>query len=199
MFYPDPGAWRLQSRDPRHAASLALPSPLRRHAHQALRLFVTAGIWAAGLCLVIGSIMFVATIAAPDHAEDLSAVTHSGPAQANAVRLPGHAGLSAAGPARTGFLTPEIAQFSGHGDRFTPRFWVSAGVPWKLLWAYRCATGPHGQFIVADAGGATALGASISESGTAGHGITRFGPDGRSHYLVVLSGCSWTMKVVQSR
>jgi hypothetical protein len=47
-------------------------------------------------------------------------------------------------------------------------------------------------------GPSTRLGSSLDESGTGGNGITWLQPGSLSHYLVVTSTCSWTMRVVQA-
>lgn len=191
MTHPPLDAWRLPSRLPQHAAPVGFASPGRRRAHQALRLFVAAGTWAAGLCLVIGSVVLVATAAGPEHDAGLRATS-----QRTSVTA-GRSDPPIAMPYR------QVALFTGRGGRITRRFWVTARVPWHLQWSYSCPRGRNGQLVVEDTSGAstgtTGLGASISDSGAAGHGTTRFDPSGRSHYLIVLSSCNWTMKVMQSR
>jgi hypothetical protein len=80
----------------------------------------------------------------------------------------------------------------------THRFAVSTKADWQIVWSYRCpARLPTGLLVVEDAVPG-AVGAAISTSGTAGHGDTWLDPDGRSHRLVVISTCSWTMRVIQS-
>src|ERR1700691_6166024 len=61
--YHDSDGWPKPLRAPQHAAAPFRPSLTRLQAHRALRVFVTAGTWAAGLCLVIGAIAIVVSAA----------------------------------------------------------------------------------------------------------------------------------------
>jgi hypothetical protein len=91
-----------------------------------------------------------------------------------------------------------IASFAGHGDMVTRQFTLSTKAKWQILWSYHCpATLPTGLLVVEDAVPG-AVGTVVIASGTAGHGDTLLDPDGRSHRLVVMSTCSWTMKVIQN-
>jgi hypothetical protein len=225
MNYRDPDGWLLPSRNPQHAAAFCFPNPARRHARRALRLIVVAGPWAAGLCLVIGSIVLVATAAAPNRAlphltaaaqrTALAAATQQrrshgtgpvgrpGPARSDSAAQRASAGRQGE-PAGSASSYQVLAAFTGQEDVMTRHFTVRTGVPWELQWSYACPAGlPAGQLIVEDAGGAaagqTAAGASIDEIGIGGDGATWLNPNGTRHYLVVISTCSWTIKVVQSR
>jgi hypothetical protein len=91
-----------------------------------------------------------------------------------------------------------IATFAGRGDKTTPQFSLSGRTTWQIEWSYSCPPGlPLGLLVVEDATTGSAS-ASISQAGTAGNGNTLLSPDGRTHRLVVISSCSWTMKVKQS-
>jgi hypothetical protein len=195
----DPDGWRGR-RAPQHAAArLSLSWPHRLQASRFLRLFVTAGIWAAGLCLIIGLVVLVAS-AAPGRvtgASTAASAQHNG--DHGATRTGGTDGGSADSPdhraqaARTWVL----AVFAGHGDATTRQFVISPAASWQIQWSYQCpASTPAGLMVVEDADPA-ADGASISESGAAGRGDTWLNPGGRYHHLVVISTCSWTMKVMQ--
>jgi hypothetical protein len=193
MTYHDSGGWRLSRRAPQHAAALRLASPLRSHVQRALRLFVTAGMWAAGLCLVIGLIVLVATAAAPGSGQSTLAAARQAPAV-------GRADTLTARPASTGHVTAErvLGAFSGRGNVTTRQFSVKPHKRWELRWSYLCPA-QAGQLIVEDADGSSAGGASIDQSGISGTGATWLTSARTKHQLVVISTCSWTMKAVQDR
>ena len=76
--YHDSDGWPRPLRAPQHAAAPFGPSaPTRLQVQRALRLVATAGLWAAGLCLVIGAIVLVVAQARPDRLAPLSATTPS--------------------------------------------------------------------------------------------------------------------------
>src|ERR1700723_2290776 len=74
-IYHDSDGWPKPLRAPQHAAAPIGPSLTRLQAHRALRLFVSAGTWAAGLCLVIGSIAIVVSAASPGRVAATSATS----------------------------------------------------------------------------------------------------------------------------
>jgi hypothetical protein len=197
MTHRDSDQWRLPPRAPQHAVPVEFSRPLRGHAHRALRLFVIAGTWAAGLCLVIGSIVLVT--AATGHSRGQPALAMAGQtslATGNASRL-AVAGL-ANRPEHGGFDV--IARFSGHGDETTRQFRIRPHLRWELRWTYSCPAGmAAGQLIVEDAGSTETNGASIDQTGISGAGATWLNSAVPRHSLVVISTCSWTMKAVQAR
>jgi hypothetical protein len=214
--------WSTPPRAPLHAAPQpAVDSPAAQRARWALRLFATGGVWAAGLCLVVGLLVLVASAVSPGRGTRLA--TDSAPADSGdraPDRVANHDGDHRAGdpasgssapargthrlhsptpasPGQTGHRSrsPRIATFSGHGDFTTRALTVGAKGNWQIAWSYRCpATLPVGLFVVADAAPGTA-GATINESGASGRGDTWLHADGGGHRLVVISTCSWTMKV----
>jgi hypothetical protein len=193
--YHDADGWPRPLRAPQHAAAPFGPSsPARLRAQRALRLFAAAGVWAAGLCLVLGAIVLVVAQTRPDRLAPLSATT---PSQVRGLET-----SSAGHPANTRPPRPavhQLAAFSGHGDATTRTFRTAAGPSWQIRWSYTCApTVRAGLFVVEDAG-RRAVGANVTESGEAGHGITSLRPGARAHHLIVVSNCSWTMKVTQQR
>jgi hypothetical protein len=196
MTYRDSDGWRLPARVPQHAAPFGYSDPLRGHTRRALRLFVTAGTWAAGLCLVIGSIVLVATAAGPGSAvPKLAAARQPSPTAGQAGRDPAKvSGSGSTGPA------PVLAAFSGQGNRTTRHFRVRAHARWELRWSYSCPAGvADGQLVVEDAGAAGRGGASIDQTGISGAGSIWLGPGKATHYLIVISTCSWSMKAVQAK
>jgi hypothetical protein len=165
----------------RHAARLVnAPDSLGHNTRRALRLFATAGIWVAGLCLVVASTALVAAASAPHVASTTGDATRVRTAQTG--RAPHQ----------------QLASFHGHGNATTRSFRIAPYGPWELRWSYSCAAG--GEFVV-ETSSATASGAggdpSVDEAGVSGSGDTWLDPDGRSHRLVVISTCDWTIKVVQ--
>jgi hypothetical protein len=200
--YHDFDGWPRPQRAPQHAAAPFGPSSAARlKAQRALRLFATAGLWAAGLCLVIGAIVLVVAQAKPGRLTPASVRTSM---RAGRLQLPSArpvASRSARTARRTrGAPRPrQLAAFSGHGDKTTGSFRTAAGAGWQIQWSYACARAVRaGLFVVEDAR-TGAAGASITQSGVAGHGATSLRPAGRTHHLIVISNCSWTMKVTQHR
>jgi hypothetical protein len=222
--FQDRNGWSTPPRAPLHAAPQpATASTAGLRASRALRLFATAGVWAAGLCLVVGLLVLVASAVSPGRATRLA--TDSSPAGRGASppdpaasRDGDHQAGDRASSSRTHAAGPRdgqspdpprtdgraasasrrVAKFSGQGDLTTPAFTVSAKGDWQIAWSYRCpATLPVGVLVVADAAPGT-VGATINESGSSGRGDTWLHADGRRHRLVVISTCSWTMKVTQN-
>ncbi len=177
--------------------------------------------WAAGLCLVIGAFVLVLPRSSPGRVGRLTMESSSQPnaghgaaghkrvgrsasqptadrsKQASARGAP-TAGARDAGYSRHDSSGQLIATFTGRGDKTTPQFSLSDKTSWQIVWSYSCPPDlPLGLLVVEDATPGTAE-ASISQSGTAGQGDTLLSPDGRTHHLVVISTCSWTMKVKQS-
>jgi hypothetical protein len=214
MSYHDPDGWPAPPRRaPQHAAApFSVSSPLRQQAHRALRLFVTAGTWAAGLCLVIGLLVLVASAARPGRIGHFSTASSAQSATRRHRGAPATGGSAADRPGRAWSGTGrqdaggdagasgqdrQIAEFTGHGDQTTRQFTLDNTTRWQLEWSYSCPAGQaSGLLIVEDTNG-TAVAQSIDQSGLAGHGDTWLHPDGASHHLLVFSTCSWTMKVVQ--
>jgi hypothetical protein len=225
--YRDPDGWPRPQRLPQHAAApFARSSPHRLQASRALRLLGLAGTWAAGLCLVIGAIALVASAASPGKIAKVNdasalgrvgAVTHppghrARPAGRQASRTghpsrashrgdredhAGRTGRTLARVAGTDLPARVIAAFAGSGSQTTRQFLVDDRARWQIQWAYSCpATISAGLLVVEDAYPG-AVSASISQAGAAGRGDTWLNPDGRTQRLVVISTCSWTMKVMQ--
>jgi len=200
--YHDSDGWPRPQRAPQHAAApFGRSSPTRLKAQRALRLFATAGLWAAGLCLVIGAIVLVVAQAKPGRLTPASVQTsmRAGRVQLPSARPVASRSTRTARRARGAPRPRQLAAFSGHGDKTTGSFRTAAGSGWQIQWAYACTAAVRaGLFVVEDAR-TGAAGASITQSGVAGHGATSLRPAGRTHHLIVISNCSWTMKVTQQR
>jgi hypothetical protein len=198
---------------PQHAAApFRRSKDFRLQARLALRLAVTAGTWAAALCLVIGSIVLVVSAASPGRIEPLTnassalQVSRHEKVRAHKARTLGHVKSSdhrTAAPTASSTVAAAtsgvVAVFSGHGDQTTAPFRVDPADRWQMQWAYTCPAGAAVGLLVVDAASPTALAADISQSGPAGHGDTWLTPGGRKHQLVVISTCSWTIRVMQQR
>jgi hypothetical protein len=185
--FSDSDGWPRPQRAPQHAAApFALSAHTRQQLHRALRLFPTAGTWAAGLCLVIGVIVLVVSTARPGKL-DPTAVTSPASGKAAGADPP------AARSVRV------IGTFAGYGDRTTASFRIDDALPWQLRWSYACPEKLHVGLLVVEVANPGAVGAAISQSGAAGRGVTSINPDGPTHHLVVISTCSWTLKATQNR
>jgi hypothetical protein len=185
MTYQAPDGWQFPVHGTHHAAPFGHSTPVRLHTRRALRLVATAGTWAAGLCLVIGSIALVAEAAGPTSTTHVTAAArvaglhHAGP--------PDPAGHSAAAPV--------TRTFTGTGNRTTSQFTVAPDSRWELRWSYACpARAPGGHLIIRE-GGAGNAGVAVSAGGASGAGRAWTYSPGSAHYLVVLASCSWTIRV----
>jgi hypothetical protein len=187
----DPAEWPTPPRTAPHAdARMYATSPLRLQAHRALRLFVTAGTWAAGLCLVIGALVLVASAAghAGRGATEAAARTASGHVDHQPGRQHGPRGGSHAS-----------AAFAGRGNETTRQF-RTAAARWQIQWAYRCPAGATNGMLVVAAAGSTTAGAGVDVTGASGHGSAWLGAGaGSSHRLIVISTCRWRVTVMRRR
>lgn len=213
MSYYDPDGWPTPQRAPQHAvATFGRSRDFRRQAHLGLRLVATAGTWAAGLCLVVGSIVLVASAASPSRIAPVTTASsarqmdgHGGAAEIRKPRTVGRFGRPgsqggarpSAHASRTTAVVRLVAAFSGHGDQTTRSFVIDGATRWLIQWAYTCPASVAVGLLVVEAAAPTAIGADISQSGPAGHGETWLAPGGRTHSLVVISTCSWTIRVMQ--
>jgi hypothetical protein len=187
MSYPAPDGWQFPVHGSHHAAPFSNATPMRIHAHRALRLVVVAGAWAAGLCLVIGSVTLVAETAGP--ASVTHVTTAAGVNHLSTAKLAGHT-------RRTGPLT---RTFRGTGNRTTAQFTVAPDHRWNLRWSYTCpGPTPPGHLLIRE-GDAGNAGVSVSASGAAGAGSTWTYAQAAGHYLVVITNCAWTIRVTGSR
>jgi hypothetical protein len=196
MTYQTPEGWRLPPRCPQHAAPFGSSTPLRIHTRRALRLFATAAAWAAGLCLVVASVALVAKAAGP------AAATHMAPT-AHHYRVPSgqlsrhanHRRQSAPAPGADDVLRT----FAGTGNRTTSQFTVAADGRWELRWSYQCGAHASGDGLIVMEGNAARSGVSVDATGAEGQGSTWAYSDAGRHYLVVITNCTWTAKVLGRR
>ena len=187
MNYPAPDGWQFPVHGSHHATPSGHATSRRFQAHRALRLLGVAGGWAAGLCLVIGSVALVAETAQPTSATHVS--TAAGVNHLENRRLAGHA-------VRSGPLT---RTFRGTGDQTTRQFTFAPRHPWNLRWSYACPGRPAAGRLLVREGDAGNVGVSVSASGTAGTGSTWTYSQAAIHYLVVSSNCAWTIRVAGNR
>jgi hypothetical protein len=193
MSYPAPGGWQSPVHGSHHAAPPGHATPMRRHAHRALRLAGVAGAWAAGLCLVIGSVTLVAETTEPTSATHVS--TAAGMSSAAGMS---HLANKKLGPhaARSGPLT---RTFRGTGNQTTRMFTVAPHHRWNLRWSYACPGRPPAGHLLIREGDAGSVGVSVSASGAAGAGSTWTYSQAAAHYLVVITNCAWMIRVTGNR
>jgi len=197
MTYRDSDGWYLPSRIPQHAAPFGFARPLRHRAHLAIRLFVTAGIWAAGLCLVIGLVVFVSNATAADKAKNAGANRNA--SQLGVPQGPRTDPTTPFPQAQPGRPHPLPYKFTGHGTTTSARFAVPVGHRLMIRWSYRCQTGTTtSQFTFEDVlltSGKTTPGPAVDGSGLSGQGTIALPRGARTHYLMISSTCSWKIKV----
>lgn len=186
MTYPAPDRWQFSVHGSHHAAPFGNATPMRIHAHRALRLLAVAGSWAAGLCLVIGSVTLVAETAGPASATHVST--------AAGVRHLRNKALPARG--RSGALT---RTFRGTGNQTTGQFTVAVDRRWALRWSYACPARARAGHLLIREGDAGTAGVSVTASGSAGAGRTWTYSQAPAHYLVVITDCTWTIQVTGRR
>jgi hypothetical protein len=190
MSYPAPDGWQFPVHGSHHAPPSGHATPVRLHALRALRLLGVAGAWAAGLCLVIGSVTLVAETADPASATHVS--TAARVCDLGKRKLAGHAGHAG----RPGPLT---RTFRGTGNQTTSQFTVAPGHRWNLRWSYTCPARPSAGRLLIREGNAGSVGVSVSASGAAGAGSTWTYSQAPAHYLVVITNCTWTIQVTGNR
>jgi hypothetical protein len=89
-----------------------------------------------------------------------------------------------------------VRTFAGTGNRETGSFRVGPHRRWGLEWTYHCpAVTPAGRLIIAE-GDAPRSGVGVSAAGATGHGSAWTYSDDRRHYLLVVTGCAWTVRVI---
>lgn len=89
------------------------------------------------------------------------------------------------------------AVFTGRGSASTRQFTIGGNGTWTLQWSYSCAAlGHRGSFVVSEDGTDPRSGVSVSELGTAGHGVTRTGRDAGTHHLAISSPCAWALTIL---
>jgi len=207
MTYRDSDELCLPARPPQHAAPVSFlrrrGSPgrsgffswLGRLSRRVLRLCITLVAWTAGLGLVIGSIVLIATVAGPKQGGPPPKTA----SQAASLGSPSYGATQQPGTAAEHYQV--LAAFSGHGDRRTAHFNVKAKLRWQLRWTYRCnPRADAAQFVLlrADAGNDRQTVTTTEDFAASGHGLVWLGPGSHRHYLVVRSACSWHIKVMQA-
>jgi hypothetical protein len=92
-----------------------------------------------------------------------------------------------------------MAGFSGTGDATTSAFRVRRQADLHLRWTFRCPSGTEaGTLQIQDVDATTrSVDGSIEDMGTAGRGTAVVYPGGADKFLVVTSGCSWTVRAIQ--
>jgi hypothetical protein len=178
--------------------------------HRALRLIMTVGGVAAGLCLVVGLVTLVVATggtSTPHAAGTQSAGGHrSGamvgpkprqsqqPTSAPSAGAHHHNAWLSRGSRH---LTPGpiIASFDNHGTAETPLFTIAEPGTWRLTWSYHCRAEQSADFVLGETRSSTRLAITINRKGTSEHGSYWVMNDAGQHSMVVVSGCSWRLQV----
>jgi hypothetical protein len=138
-------------------------------------------------------IVIVAAVASHGSGPAASTAAQAPQTSAAAVSSPSAASSSPAAAAPAAVRT--VATFSGSGTENTPQFTVSD--TWKLDYTFSCAAfGQSGNFQVFEDGGSDFNGVTVNELSDGQSGSTWAYGDAGTHYLVVNSECSWTVKVI---
>ena len=216
------GEWQSPSRS-RHGGPL--PSrPGRPGLHRTLRLIMTVAAAAAGLCLVVGLVAMVAgagagakqaTDAGSAHSTGPSISARSGPhgpgattpATPTPTPTPDPSRSDQTGPQRGGH-PPTTSQFvkgrtidfyqgSGSGER--GMFDIAAPGNWGLAWQFDCPQGRPGDFVLGQIGGPLLSSVNVKVTGSSSHGLLWITKENGWHSVVVVSECSWIVRVVMPR
>lgn len=97
-----------------------------------------------------------------------------------------------------------VASFQGSTSADEGPFHIRQPGQWGVSWSFRCPAGRSEDFSVSEVAGHSGKtppgkkGSSlqIDTSGPSGSGLTWQSHDVGSHFLKIVSGCSWTIKVV---
>jgi hypothetical protein len=153
--------------------------------HRLVRLLLTAGGAAAGMCLVVGLVTLMVALGAPHHQAPRAAGQfggHSGESRANG----GGAGRKVG---RT------VAAVSGHGGRLGREIPVHEQTVWGLAWSFHCPPGRSGEFTVRDSDHAAGNRVDFTASGA--HRAGLWWVRARTfRVLHIVSGCPWHARVV---
>lgn len=88
-----------------------------------------------------------------------------------------------------------VATFSGSGDLNTARFTVSD--TWKLAYSFDCSRfGYPGNFAVVEDGGSDFGGVSVNDLSKGKKASSWAYHDAGTHYLGIISECSWKVRVI---
>jgi hypothetical protein len=171
---------RTPPRAPLHDTWPSEPaSQKREHARRLLRLFVAAGCYVAGLCLVIALLGLVAAIRAHERSSGAAAdsrwqsLDHIGP------------------PRRTMLLTGQAGQ--------PGKFSTTVPGRWRLRWSYSCGRDTAGYLMVSETGRWPAARTRLRRHGPAGTGVTRWYRSAGTHNFQVSSNCTWKIRVQEPR
>src|SRR5579871_5186048 len=127
----------------RHVEELSIGEPDRVPPHRLVRLLVTAGSAAAGLCLVIGLIALMVALGARQHVWP-RASSHLTRSPGNG-RRDGNGGGNGNG---NGHVRAVGRALTGRGGRRGREVRVDRQSRWGLAWSFRCPAGRTGAFTV---------------------------------------------------
>lgn len=93
-----------------------------------------------------------------------------------------------------------VASYQGSASATEGHFHIGQPGNWGVSWAFQCPAGLSEDFSVTETAGRSGKplpgGLQIDTSGPSGSGVSWQSDDVGSHFLMVSSGCSWTIDVV---
>jgi len=181
--------------------------PRRPPVHRVLRLIMTAGAVAAGLCLIVGMVLMVAAAGGTGHAgsgtgsgsrsggSQLTPPPHTGAhGQAGVPDSNGH--HPSMSPGSRYRVSRTLRVFKGQGTGEPGPFRIGKPGIWGLAWSYNCPPTRPGNFVLGET--RTWIGFDVTQEaqGTWGQGLYWVTGDAGKHSLVVVSQCHWQLRVV---
>jgi|HubBroStandDraft_1064217.scaffolds.fasta_scaffold172441_1 hypothetical protein len=92
-----------------------------------------------------------------------------------------------------------VASYQGNGSARHERFLVRGIGNWGISWNFSCAKPGTGSFGVSEADSKAADEIELTAYGPNGHGLSWNSHDPGDHSLVIVSNCSWVVRVVLPR
>jgi hypothetical protein len=171
--------------------------------HRLLRLAMVMGMAGAAFCLVLAMVGLVVALGdagtaakAPAPSYRTSALYRSdglGHREGHRHRHRQDAAKAAAHRFQVG---PTVASYQGNGSPRHERFRVRGIGNWGISWRFSCPKPRTGSFGVSEADGEAADETELTAYGPNGHGLSWRSHDPGDHSLVIISSCSWVVRVV---
>jgi hypothetical protein len=169
--------------------------------HRLLRLAMVIGMAGAGFCLVLAMVGLVVVFGdagtdakAPAPSYRTSALYRpDGPDHRHGHR---HGKDTAKAAAHRFQVGATVASYQGNGSARHERFRVRGIGNWGISWKFSCPKPRTGSFGVSEADGEAADGTELTAYGPNGHGLSWRSHDPGDHSLVIISSCSWVVRVV---
>lgn len=169
----------------RHVEELSIGEPDRVSPHRLVRLLVTAGSAAAGLCLVVGLSALMVALGARQHGWPRASSQHT--------RSPGHGRRDGHG---NGNVRAVGRALTGKGGRRGLEVHVERQSTWGLAWSFRCPAGRSGAFTVRAADAPASRDPLLRRVGEHRTGVWWNANDRGVHAVHIVSGCPWRAHIV---